>query len=243
MHQEFNATEKQITDQAHVPATNAAPAYLGNKIFIIGLPRTGTTSVSVALLEHGLKVAHMAFTQHCVLQADAISDVPMFSDYRQLDKLFAGAKFVYLERPLSLWVPSMQMLLGKMLPHLDGNTGKFHPIMKRSFNQTFLLDSVKDAADAQHLERCYLSHQEQVLSYFAGRHDLLRLDISAPGSLSQLLDFIGQGPNSEAPQQLLDFPKLNCGTDVAGWGEYKHPNKISSHAAGPMHRKYFDYEV
>ncbi|HCE50996.1 MAG TPA: sulfotransferase family protein, partial [Shewanella baltica] len=32
------------------------------KVFIIGLPRTGTTSVSVALLEQGLKVAHMAFT-------------------------------------------------------------------------------------------------------------------------------------------------------------------------------------
>ncbi|RYE30840.1 MAG: sulfotransferase family protein, partial [Sphingobacteriales bacterium] len=28
------------------------------KIFIIGLPRTGTTSISVALLNYGLKVAH-----------------------------------------------------------------------------------------------------------------------------------------------------------------------------------------
>ncbi|WP_320819085.1 sulfotransferase, partial [Thalassolituus sp.] len=34
-----------------------------SKIFIIGLPRTGTTSISVALLELGFLVAHTAFTK------------------------------------------------------------------------------------------------------------------------------------------------------------------------------------
>ncbi|MBV7315402.1 sulfotransferase [Shewanella sp. NIFS-20-20] len=218
------------------------PSNQPSKIFIIGLPRTGTTSVSVALLEHGLNVAHMAFTQHCVQQADALSDVPIFSDYRQLDVLFAGAKFVYLERPLGAWIPSMQMLLKKMLPHLDPIHGKFHPIMKRSFNQTFKLDQVDTPFDEQHLAHCYHNHQRQVLRYFAGRDDLLRLDISGSGSLSQLLSFIGRAPTAGA-ESPLDFPRLNRGTDVAGWGEYKHPNKISSHAAGPLQRKYFDYPV
>ncbi|MDR9767527.1 sulfotransferase [Shewanella baltica] len=253
------------------------------KVFIIGLPRTGTTSVSVALLEQGLKVAHMAFTKQAFMLADAISDVPCFSDYRQLDGLFPQAKFVYLERDMAKWVPSMQMLLGKMLPHLEAKSGRFHPIMKRSFRHTFAIDKVADPADEAHLIDCYQRHQNEVFAYFHGREDFITLDISHAGSLSRLLQFLGlttdcptlgqvtdralsdsqikSAPNqisqegtSQAkgniqPQRVktsehgLDFPKLNAGTHVAAWHEYKHPNKVNSNSAGPQSRKFFDYTL
>ncbi|MGI2150531.1 sulfotransferase family protein [Shewanella baltica] len=253
------------------------------KVFIIGLPRTGTTSVSVALLEQGLKVAHMAFTKQAFMLADAISDVPCFSDYRQLDGLFPQAKFVYLERDMVKWVPSMQMLLGKMLPHLEAKSGRFHPIMKRSFRHTFAIDKVADPADKAHLIDCYQRHKNEVFAYFQGREDFISLDISHAGSLSRLLQFLGLTTdcptlgqvtdralsNSQiksAPNQLLqegisqakgniqpqsvntsehglDFPKLNAGTHVAAWHEYKHPNKVNSNSAGPQSRKFFDYTL
>lgn len=209
-----------------------------HKIFIIGLPRTGTTSVSVALLEQGLNVAHMAFTKHTFELADALSDSPIFADYRQLDALFPGSKFVYLDRQLEPWIASMQMLLGKMLVHLDEKTGRFHPVLKRSFRQVFNIGQVDDPQDKEHLSNCYAAHQAQVLDYFAGRDDLLQLDISQKGSLRTLLHFIGLDSSQEA-----DFPHLNTGRNVASWGEYKHPNKISSHSVGPEHRKFFDYPV
>ncbi|MBU2421988.1 MAG: sulfotransferase family protein [Gammaproteobacteria bacterium] len=251
------------------------------KVFIIGLPRTGTTSVSVALLEQGLKVAHMAFTKQAFILADAISDVPCFSDYRQLDGLFPQAKFVYLERDMVKWVPSMQMLLGKMLPHLEEKSGRFHPIMKRSFRHTFAIDKVVDPADEAHLIDCYKRHQNEVFAYFHGREDFISLDISHAGSLSRLLQFLGlttdcptlgqvtdralsasqvksvpnqllqegisQAKGNIQPQSVntsehgLDFPKLNAGTHVAAWHEYKHPNKVNSNSAGPQSRKFFDY--
>lgn len=253
------------------------------KVFIIGLPRTGTTSVSVALLEQGLKVAHMAFTKQAFMLADAISDVPCFSDYRQLDGLFPQAKFVYLERDMAKWVPSMQMLLGKMLPHLEAKSGRFHPIMKRSFRHTFAIDKVTDPADEAHLIACYQRHQNEVLAYFHGREDFISLDISHAGSLSRLLQFLGLTTDcptlgqvtdrafsdsqiKSAPTQIsqegtsqakaavqplpvntsehgLDFPKLNAGTHVAAWHEYKHPNKVNSNSAGPQSRKFFDYTL
>lgn len=253
------------------------------KVFIIGLPRTGTTSVSVALLEQGLKVAHMAFTKQAFMLADAISDVPCFSDYRQLDDLFPQAKFVYLERDMAKWVPSMQMLLGKMLPHLEAKSGRFHPIMKRSFRHTFAIDKVTDPADEAHLIACYQRHQNEVLAYFHGREDFISLDISHAGSLSRLLQFLGLTTDcptlgqvtdrafsvpqiKRAPSQIsqeetsqvkaavqplpvntsehgLDFPKLNAGTHVAAWHEYKHPNKVNSNSAGPQSRKFFDYTL
>ncbi|WP_164835569.1 sulfotransferase, partial [Pseudoalteromonas sp. TB51] len=44
-----------------------------SKIFIIGLPRTGTTSVCHAFLEFGIATAHTAYTSHCFENATAIA--------------------------------------------------------------------------------------------------------------------------------------------------------------------------
>ncbi|NMD51685.1 sulfotransferase family protein [Shewanella sp. DNRA4] len=209
------------------------------KVIFIGLPRTGTTSVSVALLEQGLKVAHMAFTKAAFMQADAISDAPCFSDFKQLDELFPEAKFVYLDRELDSWVPSMQMLLSRMLPHLDAKTGRFHPIMKRSFRHSFGVGMVENPQDEQHLIDCYQRHNAEVVNYFAGRHDLLSIDVSQQGALGQLLAFMGLA----ASENQQNFPKLNVGRNVASWDEYKHPNKISANASGPDKRKFFDYKI
>ena len=209
------------------------------KVIFIGLPRTGTTSVSVALLEQGLKVAHMAFTKAAFMQADAISDAPCFSDFKQLDGLFPGAKFVYLDRELDSWVPSMQMLLSRMLPHLDAKTGRFHSIMKRSFRHSFGVGIVENPQDEQHLIDCYQRHKAEVVNYFAGRHDLLSIDVSQQGALGQLLAFMGLA----ATENQQNFPKLNVGRNVASWDEYKHPNKISANASGPHKRKFFDYKI
>ena len=238
----------------HIQVSLQAELKILSKIFIIGLPRTGTTSVSVALLELGYKVAHQAFTKQAFELADVISDAPCFSDYRQLDKLFPGAKFVYLERSLDTWVPSMQMLLSRMLVHLDDKTGRFNAILKRSFTHSFGVNRVDNPMDSEHLIRCYLAQKEQVVDYFKGRDDLLSIDISEPGSLSKLINFLASDtdPSYSDSQELnsphqsfphLNFPHLNKGRNVASWDEYKHPNKISANVAGPENRKYFGYRL
>lgn len=230
---EPSATKPSATKHGSVAAEQK------NKLIIIGLPRTGTTSVSVALLEQGLKVAHMAFTKAAFMQADAISDAPCFSDFKQLDELFPSAKFIYLDRELDSWVPSMQMLLSRMLPHLDDKTGRFHPIMKRRFRHCFGVGEVQDPQDEQHLIDCYQRHQREVFTYFARRNNFLSIDVSQQGALGQLLAFMGLA----ATENQQNFPKLNIGRNVASWDEYKHPNKISANASGPDKRKFFDYKI
>lgn len=207
-----------------------------NKLFIIGLPRTGTTSISVALLGYGFKVAHTAYTKHAFELADVIADAPCFSDYPQLDKLFPGSKFVYLQRDLANWLPSIQRLLTKMLPQLDAKTGYLNPVLKRSFTSSFLLSQTSNPLGSEHLEACYLKHQQAVLSYFAKRDDFLSIDISQPHSLQQLLAFLGIADNGAA-----EFPHLNIGKQVDHWKEFKHPNKVPALAAGREHKKFFDY--
>ncbi|MBQ4891527.1 hypothetical protein A9267_14955 [Shewanella sp. UCD-FRSSP16_17] len=213
-----------------------------NKVFIIGLPRTGTTSVSVALLDYGFKVAHIGLTKRAFEVADVVSDVPCFCDYPQLDKLFPDAKFVYIDRPLDKWVSSIQMLLTKMKPNLLEKTGTFHPILKRSFKQTFGDINADNLLDEARLKACYLSHQQGVFNYFSQRDDLLTITLSEPDSLTQLLRFIGVSENRINASLNHSFPVLNVGTHVASWGEHKHPNKVNTNLAGPEHRKFFDYK-
>jgi hypothetical protein len=205
-----------------------------NKLFIIGLPRTGTTSISVQLLEH-FKVAHTAYTQRAFELADVVSDCPCFSDYQQLDALFPESQFVYLQRPLNKWIPSIQMLLKKMLPSFNGEA-YVNPILKRSFTQTFDLTSADDPFDSDHLTRCYQRHEQGVMDYFKDRENLLSIDISQAGSLPALLDFLDLPfTGNEA------FPHLNIGKRVDNWKTFKHPHKVNPNAAGKEGRKFFSY--
>lgn len=207
-----------------------------SKIFVIGLPRTGTTSISVAMLEAGFKVAHTAFSQATFELADVISDAPCFSDFEQLDKLFPGSVFIYLQRNLSQWVPSMQRLLTKMAPHLSPKTGRFNPVLKRSFSESFLYPH-KNILSEEHLRCCYLKHEAHVKSYFKGRNDFIEINISIPTSFSDLFAFLNLP--FETGQQ---FPHLNKGSQVANWKAYKHPNKINSLSSGKLHRQFFEYK-
>ncbi|EIK45317.1 hypothetical protein O59_001995 [Cellvibrio sp. BR] len=212
-----------------------------NKLFIIGLPRTGTTSISVALLDYGFKVAHTAYTKRAFELADVVSDAPCFCDYQELDQLFPHSKFVYLERSLERWVPSIQMLLNKMLPELAPKTGYLNPVLKRVMNQTFAPLTSSDPLSKEHLETCYINHQQQVMNYFAQRDDFLRIDISNSNSLPTLLRFIGIEPPVTAQFAHAQFPHLNTGKQVDNWKAIKHPNKINSLSAGTEHRQFLDY--
>ena len=205
-----------------------------NKLFIIGLPRTGTTSISVSLLEY-FKVAHTAYTKRAFELADVIADCPCFSDYQALDTLFPESKFVYLQRTLDQWLPSIVMLLRKMLPSLNGET-YLNPILRRSFTQTFDLNNLENPLDIAHLTACYRCHEQFVMEYFHGRDNLLSIDISQADSLPQLLDFLGlQHSGNE------QFPHLNIGKRVDNWKDIKHPHKVNANAAGREHRKFFEY--
>jgi hypothetical protein len=208
-----------------------------NKLFIIGLPRTGTTSISVALLDYGFKVAHTAYTKRAFELADVISDAPCFTDYKELDKLFPNSKFVYLDRTMERWIPSMQMLLKKMLPELAPKSGYLNPVLKRCINKTFAPSTIENPLDWQHLESCYRTHQLEVFHYFSNRDDLLTIDISQKHSLRKLLDFL-----DIESDMAEDFPHLNIGKLVDNWKGFKHPNKINSLSAGKEHRKFFDYQ-
>ncbi|WP_440873728.1 sulfotransferase [Thalassotalea sp. PLHSN55] len=193
------------------------------KIYVIGLPRTGTTSFCVAMLDLGFTVAHTAYTQASMEKAQVIADTPIFCDYQELDRTNPDAKFIYLTRDLSLWLPSIQQLLQRMFKNVTRSDGGFNPILKRCFQTTFSPLTLENINSTDFLTSCYQRHFQQAQDYFNDRpSDFLSLDVSEPESYQQLLEFL----SLEKP--VKTFERINIGGKITAWNKIKHPLKIDA---------------
>ena len=203
-----------------------------NKIFIIGLPRTATTSVCLASLGLGFKTAHNAYTQHAFIQAEVLADTPIFCDYQTLDKQFPDSKFIYLTREASLWLPSIKQLLQRMIVNLQRGDGGFNPHLKRCYSEVFSPLTVDNIEQDDFLLRCYQRHQQGVFNYFSERkQDLLTLDVSDENSYQALLTFL----NVEQPDEnKRGFKPINIGGKVKAWQAINNKLKIESTNKGKI---------
>lgn len=195
------------------------------KIFIIGLPRSGTTSMCSAMLELGYAVAHTAYTQKTFDNAQVIADTPIFADYQRLDEFYPNSKFIYLARQPANWLPSIKQLLQRMYINVSREDGGFNTIIKRCYQKTFSPFTQENITDDEFLANAYAVHYEQVQRYFLHRpQDLLTIDISEAESYQKLLRFLllKQGNATGS------FEKLNCGGKVTAWKDLKHKNKVES---------------
>lgn len=196
------------------------------KVFIIGLPRTGTTSVCAAMLELGFKVAHTAYTDRSFVEAQVIADTPIFCDYQHLDKAYPDAKFIYLTRTMDKWLPSIQQLLVRMHTNLVRDDGGFNPIIKRCYQEIFAPYSLENIHNIEFLAHCYQQHERQVQVYFQGReNDFLSIDISLNQSYAELLCFLDI---KNKDTKGLSFKKLNVGGKVTAWKDIKNKLKVDS---------------
>jgi hypothetical protein len=180
------------------------------KVFGIGLSRTGTTSLTEALRVLGYRAVHcplsivafdgarLKLSTDIVEQFDAFTDSPVARVYRELDQAYPGSKFVLTIRPLDKWMGSMRR-------------------MRPSFTLLTLLPKVRQLArdlggtasfgDEGALANGFLNHNRSVREYFGPRigKDLLVLDVSATNAWERLCNFLGH----EAAQR--DFPHYNRG--------------------------------
>lgn len=194
-----------------------------SKIFIVGLPRTGTTSICSALLSLDYAVAHTAYTQTTFDQATAIADTPVFHDYEALDNYYPGSKFIYLTRAANKWIPSIKQLLLRMHHNVVRDDGGFNPIIKRCYTEIFSPFTLENINNDDFLLACYNKHITAVTHYFKQQKKaVLFIDISEPTSYQNLLLFL----NIDSTE--IVFPILNQGGKVTAWKDLKHPLKIES---------------
>jgi len=194
-----------------------------SKIFILGLPRTGTTSICSAMLELGYSVAHTAYTQTTFEQAKVIADTPIFNDYQALDKHYPNSQYIYLTRQPEKWLPSIKQLLQRMYKNVMREDGGFNTIIKRCYTETFAPFTLENINSDEFLLACYKKHQAIVSSYFLSKNiPVLFLDISESDSYQQLTDFL------KSTHTKGEFPLLNQGGKVTAWKDIKHSNKVES---------------
>ncbi|MEW6996088.1 sulfotransferase [Colwelliaceae bacterium BS250] len=193
------------------------------KIFIIGLPRTSTTSICLGMLDMGYTVSHTCYTQACLDDSEVIADTPVFTDYPLLDKLYPGSKFINLERDLALWIPSIKHLLQRMHTNVTRGDGGYNTHIKRCFSEVFTPFTLDNVSDDEFLARCYQQHQNGIEQYFQGRcDDLLSIDVSHAQSYQKLVDFLA------IEQPIKGFQQVNMGSKVRYWKDIKHVGKIES---------------
>ena len=167
------------------------------KIFCIGLPRTGSTSLHMALVMHGISSIHrpigMAYEmfQGCIPSSfidryDAFSDLPIPIYHRELKKEFPESLFILTERDESEWINSISTFLSSRSP---------------PSNQTIIRDMLRLAMfgkisfEEKRFKHVFRKHHEEVLESFSDTPNrLLRINLSDKNALAKLTNFLNLKP-------------------------------------------------
>lgn len=176
------------------------------KIFGIGLSKTGTSSLASALQMLGFKVkdypgidvyrpGDVSSIDRNLLEAyEALTDTPIPSFYRELDRAFPGSKFILTVREREGWLRSCQKQF----------TEKLAAKQNEAHNQLFLDLYGTTVFDADKFSSGYDRFVAGVLDYFSNRPaDLLVMDITAGEGWEKLCPFLG----CDVPD--VPFPKAN----------------------------------
>jgi GT2 family glycosyltransferase len=171
--------EVEAASSARV-ATGAKGRTVRGKIFGIGLPRTGTTSVAAALIELGLKTCHACFDDALFERGDAFFDTPVHVDYPGLDRRYPGSKFLLTWREPRAWFASFTRSLGPYFQRLrtEERLSEEERIDRRCYVEVFGANE----PDEEPFVARYREHRSRVEAYFRDRpDDLLVFDLTDPG--------------------------------------------------------------
>lgn len=174
------------------------------KLFGIGFPRTGTSSLHQALQMLGYKSLHFADDERTAEQIkaadyrldvldhhDAVSDTPIPAIFAQLDATWPGSKFILTTRNLDSWIRSCR--------HAAFN----HPGQRpapgcvREYYRTLLYGAV--AFQEDRFAWVYRRHLRDVKAHFSGanRKRLLVLDFTEGDGWTKLCRFLKRPVPSE----------------------------------------------
>jgi hypothetical protein len=187
------------------------------KIFGIGLSRTGTTSLHLAILRMGIPALHYPFklSQHWMRgnfdrnlhqDYDAYTDVPTAKYFRELHACHPNAKFILTTRDEDMWINSVR---------------KYWQSKSMSSVKTLQRDILRLTVygcmnfDEKRFREVYRTHNLLVDRYFAKYpNSLLKLDITAGQGWKELAYFLNMPIIEDMPFPHLKTPNLGNLTAV-----------------------------
>lgn len=170
-----------------------------NKIFGIGISRTGTTSLTAAIRSLGYSAIHWPTNIDDFYKYRCATDTTVACRFKELDLLFPNSLFIYTEREPESWLKSV-VVHGFRSPE-DLKLSQEQKRIALEARVTIYGTTNPQASD---FLPAYQRHHDNVLQYFARRGEkLLRLNICRGEGWYQLCNFL------EIPFPNSPFPHLN----------------------------------
>jgi len=169
------------------------------KIFGIGLPKTGTTSLHTALEILGYKSIHYPVSWQEIETHEVASDISVACRFAKLDFLYPNSKFILTVRNVNEWLQSCQYHFQNKV-----NTCSITPRLREFLLTQRLLAFGTVTYEQQLFQKTYYRHLETIKKYFSNRpEDLLMIDLTTGQGWDVLCSFFGK------PQPSLPFPHEN----------------------------------
>ncbi|MGZ5435074.1 MAG: sulfotransferase family protein [Pyrinomonadaceae bacterium] len=217
----------------NIDAQGVDPAFLAEKIFCIGFPKTGTTSLEQALKDLGyrsgnqrqgelLLKAYAARDFKAIVEfgltADVFQDAP-FSfpfTYVALDQSFPNAKFILSVRDdADQWYRSLVRFHGNLFA--GGRIPAKADLLRATYcSPGYVWEAMRlvwntpedDIYHKPTMVSYYDRHNADVRDYFRFKSNLLEINLSDNGSYKSLCRFLGKEPVAD------DFPWLNASSPL-----------------------------
>ena len=196
-----------------------------NKVFGIGLSKTGTTSLDKALNMLGIKSKHCPthdttyielvsgkYDLTILSQYDALTDIVASPFYAEFDKVYPKSLFILTIRDVNDWLVSMKkhiektLLNGRWIDYVNSKNVPLQPGGRKCAKMWSFLHAANDGCltySEDRLKRCFELHTANVTKYFEGTGRLLIVDICNGEGWEKLCPFLGK--NTPA----LSFPHDN----------------------------------
>lgn len=168
------------------------------KVFGIGLSRTGTTSLNTAFRMLGYQSKHYPTSLHDFDTHDAATDATVAMRYKYLDEKY-DAKFILTIRDVKAWLRSIEWLFNDCAV-LDRLEEEYRELVSSTRMTLYGVDYYDPVA----LECAYHKHVNEVTTYFQNRSDFLVMDICNGDGWDKLCPFLGLKTPKAA------FPNLNA---------------------------------
>lgn len=196
------------------------------KIFCIGFPKTGTTSLEVALVKLGYKVCRgngqnthsnylMALCVHgdypelerVIRHFDAFADLPWGGSdmYLWLSRRYPEARFIQTERDPDDWYESVLGSALKYSNDLEATLDTFHSLGRYGavlfLNRVWGIDSMSNAREK--LLDYYVRNNQAIKDHFAGTDRLLSVHLVADPRWDEICAYL------DKPVPDIPFPEEN----------------------------------
>lgn len=165
-----------------------------SKIFGIGLPKTGTTSLWQAMKYLGFSSIHFSqYPDYDIHYNDFFCDMPIQTRYKFYDERYPNSKFILTMRSLESWLDSYDRWIKDRPVYYKSIAGKYR--IELYGTHTF---------DKNIFTAVYYKFHHEVDKYFNNRsNDILKINICENASWDDLCRFVNR------PIPPIPFPYLN----------------------------------